>query len=83
MRRKRRKIFLRSISVSTKPDGCFPLFTSIRHPSRLKAERIPHFRFNRGYAQQFNKAGLFVVHVFGNSCLLIRPLKRMTDINNQ
>ena len=57
-------IFLRSIGISTKPDVGLPLFAAIRHPPRLKAGRIPHFRFNRGYAEQVNKAGLFVVHSF-------------------
>lgn len=55
-------IFLRSIGISTKPDVGLPLFAAMRHPSRLKAGRTPYFRFNRGYAEQLNKAGLFVVH---------------------
>lgn len=57
-------IFLRSIGISTKPDVGLPLFAAMHHPSRLKAGQIPHFRFNRGYAEQLNKAGLFVVHSF-------------------
>lgn len=57
-------IFLRSISISTKPDGGLPLFAAIRQPSRFKAGGFTHFRFNRGYAEQLNKAGLFVVHSF-------------------
>jgi hypothetical protein len=57
-------IFLRSINVSTKPDGCFPLFAAIRQPSRLQTGRTPYFRFNRGYAEQVNKAGLFAESIF-------------------
>lgn len=50
-------IFLRSISISTKPDGGLPLFAAIRQPVPPEGGRIPHFRFNRGYAQLMNKAG--------------------------